>query len=94
MSYEKRAAIAASERGQVKVCCRELFNQWLQWLPGTGSLPRTWRMVLDAVEEAVGPEVAKQIKARLGSKEEGEGAMASLCIFTYTDACVYIELGL
>ena len=72
VSYEKRAAIAASERGQVEVCCRELFNQWLQWLPGTGSLPRTWWVVLDAVSEAVGPEVAKQIKASLDSKEGGE----------------------
>ena len=72
VSYEKRAAIAASERGRVEVCCRELFNQWLQWLPGTGSLPRTWGTVLDAVGEAVGPEVAKQIRTRLDSKEGGE----------------------
>ena len=69
---ENRAAIAASEQGQVQVCCRELFNQWLQKLPGTGSLPRTWGAVLDVVGEAVGPEVAKQIKTRLDSKEGGE----------------------
>ena len=72
VSYEKRAAIAASERGHVEVCCRELFNQWLQQLPGTGSLPRTWGKVLDVVGEAVGPEVAKQIRTRLESKEGGE----------------------
>ena len=72
VSYEKRDAIAASERGQVEVCCRELFNQWLQWLPGTGSLPRTWGSVLDAVGEAVGLEVAKQIRTRLDSKDRGE----------------------
>ena len=57
---EKQAAIAASKRGQqVEVCCRELFNQWLRQLPGTGYLSRTWRVVLDAVGEAVGSEVAK-----------------------------------
>ena len=72
VSYEKRAAIAASERGHVEVCCRELFNQWLQQLPGTGSFPRTWGAVLDVVQEAVGPEVAKQIRTRLDSKEGGE----------------------
>ena len=73
MSFEKRAAIAASEQGQrVEVCCRELFNQWLQWLPGTGSLPRTWEAVLDIVGEALGPEVAKQIRTRLNSKYGGE----------------------
>ena len=72
VSYEKRAAIAVSERGQVEVCCHELFYQWLQCLPGTGSLPRTWGVVLDAVGEAVGPEVAKLIKTRLESKEGGE----------------------
>ena len=72
VSYEKRAVIAASEQGRVEVCCRELFNQWLQQLPGTGSLPRSWETVLDVVGEAVGPEVAKQIRARLDSKEGGE----------------------
>ena len=72
VSYEKRAAIAASERGQVEVCCRELFNQWLQQLPGTGSLPCTWGTVLDVVGQAVGPEVANQIRTRLYSKEGGE----------------------
>ena len=72
VSYEKRSVIAASERGRVEVCCCELFNQWLQQLPGTGSLPRTWGTVLDVVQEAVGPEVAKQIRTRLDSKEGGE----------------------
>ena len=72
VSYEKQAAIAASEQGHVEVCCRELFNQWLQQLPGTGSLPRTWGTVLDVVGEAVGPEVAKQIRTRLDSMEGGE----------------------
>ena len=72
VSYEKRAAIAASEQGRVEVCCRELFNQWLQWLPGTGSLPRSWGAVLDVVGQAVGPEVAKQIRTSLDSKDRGE----------------------
>ena len=86
VSYEKRAAIAASERGQVEVCCRELFNQWLQWLPGTGSLPRTWGTVLDVVGEAVGPEVAKQIRTRLDSKQGGERGINSYCVHTCTHA--------
>ena len=72
VSYEKRSVIAASERGRVDVCCRELFNQWLQQLPGTGSLSRTWEAVLDVVRKAVGPEVAKQIVTRLEFKEGGE----------------------
>ena len=74
VSYEKRAAIAASERDRVEVCCRKLFNQWLQQLPGTGSLPRTWGAVLNVVWEAVGLEVAKKIRTRLDSEEEGEGS--------------------
>ena len=72
VSYEKRSVIAASERGPVDVCCRELFNQWLQQLPGTGSLSRTWEAVLDVVRKAVGPEVAKPIVTRLEFKEGGE----------------------
>ena len=71
VSYEKRAAIVASEQGRVEVCCRELFNQWLQQLPGTGSLSRTWGVVLHVVGEAVGPEVAKQIKTKLNPQEGG-----------------------
>ena len=70
--YEKRSMIAASEQGSVEVRCRELFNQWLLQLPGTGSLPRTWEAVLDVVGEAVGTEVAKQIRTNLDSKYEGE----------------------
>ena len=77
VSLEKRAAIAASERGRVEVCCRELFNQWLQQLPGTGSLPRTWGAVLDVVREAVGLEVAKQIRTSLEPKEGGECSIVS-----------------
>ena len=70
--YEKRAAIAANERGRVEVRCRELFNQWLQQLPGTGSLPRTWEAVLEVVGEVLGTEVAKQIRTKLDSKYGGE----------------------
>ena len=70
--YEKQAVVAASERGHVEVCCRELFNQWLQQLPGTGSLPRTWEAVLGIVGEAVGTEVAKQIRTNLDSRYGGE----------------------
>ena len=72
VSNEVKVEIAASERGRVKVCCRELFHQWLQQLDGTGSLSRTWEAVLDVVREAVGPEVAKQIATRLSYKEGGE----------------------
>ena len=72
VSYEKQSAIAASERGRVEVCCHELFNQWLQQLPDTGSLPCTWETVLDVVQEAVGSEVVQHIRARLDSKYGGE----------------------
>ena len=81
VSYEKRAAIAASKQGQVEVCCRELFNQWLQQLSGTGSLPRTWGAVLDVVGEAVGPKVAKQIRTRLDSKEGDEKGKVLVCMY-------------
>ena len=89
VSYEKRAAISASERGQVEVCCRELFNQWLQQLPGTGSLPRTWGVVLDVVGEAVGPEVAKQIRTSLDSKEGGREAKVLVYMCTCYGIYIY-----
>ena len=65
VSYEKRAAIAASERGRVEVCCRELFNQWLQQLKGTGESPRTWSTVLSAVGDCLGCNVADNIERAL-----------------------------
>ena len=83
VSCEKRAAIAASERGQAEVCCRELFNQWLQQLPGTGSHLRTWGTVLDVVGEALGLEVAKQIRTSLDSKYGGEENSDPLYMCTY-----------
>ena len=91
VSYEKRAAISTSERGQVEVCCRELFNQWLQQLPGTGSLPRTWGAVLDIVGEAVGPEVAKQIRTRLDSKEGGREAKVLVYMCTCYGVYIYMN---
>ena len=65
VSYEKRAAIAASERGRVEVCCRELFNQWLQQSKGTGNSPRTWSTVLSAVGDCLGRNVADSIEGAL-----------------------------
>ena len=65
VSYEKRAAIAASERGRVDDCCRELFNQWLQQLKGTGESPRTWSTVLSAVGDCLGCNVADSIEGAL-----------------------------
>ena len=78
VSYEKRSVIAASEQGCAEVCCRELFDQWLQQLPGTGSLPCTWEVVLDVIQEAVGSEVAQRIRARLDSKYGGEESSGPL----------------
>ena len=66
------------------MCCRELFNQWLQQLPGTGSLSRTWGVLLNVVREALGPEVAKQIKTRLDSKCGGKGKAV---VLLYMCAC-------
>ena len=83
VSHEKQSEIAASEQGCVEVCCRELFDQWLQQLPRTGSLPCTWDVVLYVVQEAVGSEVAQQIRASLYSKYGGEESSCPLCIGYY-----------
>ena len=62
VSGEKQRVIEATEQGEVVVICRELLNQWLQHVIGTGDLPRTWHAVLKAVADAAGKGVAERIQ--------------------------------
>ena len=42
---------------------RTMFIKWLQRSTGTGSQPRTWRSVLDAVRIICGEEAVERIQA-------------------------------
>ena len=45
--------------------CENLLNCWFSRGPGTGEQDRVWLSVLEAVEEAMGKEVAGEIEREL-----------------------------
>ena len=55
----------ATESHDVKLCCLEMFECWLQGSRGTGGSPRTWSTVLSAVEDSLGCDVTDSIERAL-----------------------------
>ena len=55
----------ATESHDVKLCCLEMFECWLQESKGTGGSPRTWSTVLSAVVDCLGRDVADSIERAL-----------------------------
>ena len=45
------SAIEKREHYQADDCCTEMFSNWLNLAPHTGSLPLTWGSVLSAIEK-------------------------------------------
>ena len=44
-----------------KDCMLELLNKWMSFQTGTGSLPRTWKTVVEAVHKTGYGELAQQL---------------------------------
>ena len=57
--------IEEDKRGKVERCCFEMFNYWLSKHKNSGSLPRTWRTILKAVENRCGLQPAEKIEKRI-----------------------------
>ena len=55
----------ATASHDLKLCCLEMFECWLQGSRGTGESPRTWSTVLSAVRECLGHDVADDIERGL-----------------------------
>ena len=55
----------ATASHDLKLCCLEMFECWLQGSRGTGESPRTWSTVLSAVRECLGHDVADGIERGL-----------------------------
>ena len=55
----------ATASHDLKLCCLEMFECWLQGSRGTGESPRTWSTVLSAVRECLGHDVADSIERGL-----------------------------
>ena len=54
-----------TESHDVKLCCLEMFECWLEGSRGTGESPRTWSTVLSAVGDCLGCDVADSIERAL-----------------------------
>ena len=55
----------ATESHDLKLCCLEMFECWLEESRGTGEFPRTWSTVLSAVADCLGHDVADGIEEAL-----------------------------
>ena len=55
----------ATESHDLKLCCLEMFECWLQGSRGTGESPRTWSTVLSAVGDCLGQNVVDGIERGL-----------------------------
>ena len=60
----------ATESIDLKLCCLEMYEHWLQESKGTGEKPRTWSTVLSAVKASVGHNAAESIE--MGLKERNQ----------------------
>ena len=67
---------------------REMFAKWLEGSPGTGSQPRTWQTVLDAVEMICGLAAAEDIRTAV-QKPRIPGAGKSNTSFPVIQANVF-----
>ena len=55
----------ATESHDLKLCCLEMFECWLEGSRGTGDSPRTWSTVLSAVGVCLGLDAADSIEKAL-----------------------------
>ena len=56
---------AFEESHDLKLCCLEMFECWLEGSRGTGDSPRTWFTVLSAIGDCLGSNVADSIEGAL-----------------------------
>jgi hypothetical protein len=54
-----------SDNADSTSACTAMFDKWLKCPPGTGGKQREWSVVLEAVREAVGREVANDVARNL-----------------------------
>lgn len=54
-----------TESHDLKLCCLEMFECWLQESRGTGESPRTWSSVFSAVGDCIGHDVADGVERAL-----------------------------
>ena len=55
----------ATKSHDLKQCCLEMFDCWLQGSRGTSEAPHTWSIVLSAVGYCLGSDVADSIERAL-----------------------------
>lgn len=59
-------AIEIKKLGKPKACMLELVSMWISNEVGTGSLPRTWQTVVEAVKKSGRTVFAKELAHKHG----------------------------
>ena len=57
--------IDSIKRGNPEDCMLDLLERWTSNMAGTGTLPRTWQTIVDAVNKTGFPKIAEDV-ARYG----------------------------
>ena len=65
---------------------REMFAKWLEGSPGTGSQPRTWQTVLDAVGMICGTAAMEDIRTAVQTPKVPTAGKSSTVTFLFLPA--------
>ena len=58
--------IESSKRGKPEDCMLDLLERWTSNEEGTGTLPRTWQTIVDAVKKTGLPKIAEDVALKYG----------------------------
>ena len=59
-------SIETSKRGEPDDCMLDLLGKWTSNQSGTGTLPRTWQTVVEAVKKTRFPVIAENLAHKHG----------------------------
>ena len=66
VDYQVMEAIETSKRGNPEDCMLDLLGKWTSNQAGTGTLPRTWQMVVEAVKKTGFGAIAENLALKHG----------------------------
>ncbi len=66
VDYQTMHSIEMSKRGRPDDCMLDLLSRWNSNQAGTGTLPRTWQTVVEAVKKTGFPVIAENLAHKHG----------------------------
>ena len=82
------SAIEKRERYQERDCCAEMFSDWLNLEPHTGSLPLTWGTVLSAIEKVDRVASEELLAELMGNMESPVTPLSPIGEVCWIEHCV------